>query len=204
MKKSETVKTRKKAGSAPRAKLAALASKLASGSAPAPSVPARAVQRSAPAPAPAAPAVNSGEKDSGRSYQSYSLTKERQDTLDDRQRELALLAVENGDRPSTVTRSGVLRLALVRLSSKMPGEIGKIAEWLATNPPTEKTGGSKKGTAFYLTKIVSDAVSNIEKAALMRGISLSQSGLTFTRMMEYALKEPFTKADYARLKEVET
>jgi hypothetical protein len=37
----------------------------------------------------------------------------------------------------------------------------------------------------------------------MRGISLSASGLTRARMIEYALKEPFSKTDYSRLKDVE-
>jgi hypothetical protein len=204
MKKNEKAKPALKSGSAPRAKLAELAGKLASGSS----------RVSPPSAASASNQKPDAEADrktkkgaaSGRFYQTYSLTKERKATLSDRQRELAMLALEHGEPPSNITVSVVMRLALVLLGDKMPGEIGKMAAWLSTDPSTEKAsskGDGNASTAFYVTKVAEEAIFKIEKAALMRGISLSASGLTRARMIEYALKEPFSKTDYSRLKDVE-
>jgi hypothetical protein len=204
MKKNEnakSAKSAKKIGSAPRVKLAELAGKLASGSGR--------ISPPAATPEPQAEGFDSKPKGvgaSGRVYQTYSLTKERKSDLSDRQRELAMFALEHGEPPSKITVSVVMRLALVILGDKMPAEIGNMATWLSTNPSTEKGSSKQDGsasTAFYVTKVAEDATFKIEKAALMRGISFSASGLTRARMIEYALKDPFSTADYARIKDVE-
>lgn len=189
MKKSKKAPAKKTPASVTRAQLSALASKLAPAGGAKPTPPVAAGQKQAVA-APAA-------KDSRMASWTYSLNTTRAQAMEDRKRELMVLAMDQGVAPSDITLSAVIRLGILRLGHSISSEIGSLASWHSETPETKGTAGA---AAFVLTDPVKAAMFEVEKAAVMRGLPLGPSGLSRARIIEYALNSPFSKSDYAKWK----
>lgn len=192
MKKTKKVLPAKKAaGKETRAKLSALASSLA------PSDQVKQPARGVPGNAAVSPAPASAPAEKIPSW-TYSLTDSRAQSLDERKRELMILAMEQGMAPSDITVSAVIRLGILRLGDTISAQIGSLAAWHSETLDTAK--GSAKAAAFVLTDPVKAAMFEVEKAAVLRGLPLGPAGLSRARIIEYSLNKPFTKSDFARWK----